>query len=81
MHIVCFFYPLISLNRVRICAGGPFSAPRDLQKQDCDCKILVLCYSTHKKNLDIARNPVNTRFLVICLRCHTVCIVMIVYIV
>ncbi len=28
---LCFFYPLNSLNGVRICAGTPYSAPKDLQ--------------------------------------------------
>ncbi len=44
---------LNSLNRVRICAGIPYSAPRDLQKQD---RVIARfsCYST-KKYLDIVR--------------------------
>ncbi len=58
MNIFCvgdFFYPLNSLNRVRICAGTPYSAPRDLLKQD---RVIARFsdYSTEKKNLEIVRN-------------------------
>ena len=49
-----FLYPLNSLNRVRICAGTPYSAPRDLQKQDS----VIARFSRHskKKNLGIVQN-------------------------
>ncbi len=53
-----FSYPLNSLNRVRICAGTPYSSPRDLQHQD---RVIARfsCYST-KTNLDIVRNFVKS---------------------
>ncbi len=49
-----FFYPLNSLNCVRICAGTPLSTPRDLQKHG---RVIARfsCYST-KKILNIVRN-------------------------
>ena len=45
-----FSYPLNSLNRVRICASTPYSAPRDLQKQD---RVIARfsCYSNFAKSL------------------------------
>ncbi len=68
-----FFYSLNSLNRVRACAGTPYSAPRDLQKQDCVIARFS-CYSTKKKFRTLYKilpNPVNTRFSGCCLRCRT----------
>ncbi len=53
------------MNCVRICASTPYSAPRDLQKQD---RVIArfLCYSTKKKNIwtlyKILPNPVISRF-------------------
>ena len=44
-----FFYPLNSLNRVIICAGTPYSAPRDLIKKVCVI-VRFSCYSM-KKNI------------------------------
>ena len=48
-----FFYPLNSLNRVRICASTAHSAPRNLQTQDCVMCVIARfpCYYTKKKNL------------------------------
>ena len=67
-----FFYPLNSLNLVRICAGALYSAPRNLQKQD---RVITRfsCYSTKKWTLyDFSPNPVNSRFSgYFCVRCRT----------
>ncbi len=72
-----FFYPLNSLNRVRICAGTPYIAPRDLQKQD-SVIARFWCYSTNKLSghcMKFCQILSTHDFLVICLRCRTdVCV-------
>ena len=71
---VIFFNPLNSLNRVRICAGTPYSEPRDLQKQD-HVIARFSCYSTKKKyghTMSLYEILSSHDFLVICLRCRTV---------
>ena len=60
--VSCVFYPLNSLNHVRICASIPSIAPRDFQKQDHVIARFSFYFTKKIWTLyEVLRNPVNSR--------------------
>ncbi len=60
--VSCVFYPLKSLNHVRICASIPSIAPMDFQKQDHVIARFSFYFTKKIWTLyEVLRNPVNSR--------------------